>query len=144
MAKKRKCKCCGRVFEPKDKEDRFCSAVCRTTGLFVSGGGDTTKPGAAASKKDEPPKAVVPKVKAGDERFARVRAMFELPPSERYAISRTFTKEETEYARRMAKRQLAEDERIRREISWDLYEDAEGEMADDAGTVSEDSDDGTT
>lgn len=142
MAKKRKCKCCGRVFEPKDKDEKFCSMVCRTTGLFVGGGGDTTKPGAVKVEKEEP-KAASPRIKAGDERFARVREMFNLPPSERYAISKTFTKEEVEYARRIAKRQLAEEERIRREISWESDDDSETMGSYDGGVLSEDSDDGT-
>ena len=143
MAKKRKCKCCGGAFTPKDKDDRFCSAVCRTTGLFVGGGGDTTKPGKAVeASKEEAPKPVV-RVRAGDERFARVRAMFQLPIKERWAVSRTFSKEEAEYARRMARRMLAEDERLTRETSWDGEVEEEVSAALLDSIMSGDSDDGT-
>lgn len=143
MAKKRKCKCCGRAFTPKDKDDRFCSAVCRTTGLFVGGGGDTTKPGKAVeASKAEAPKPVA-RVRAGDERFARVRAMFQLPVKERWAVSRTFSKEETEYARRMARRMLAEDDRLSREVSWEGGDEEEMSPALLDSIGSGDSDDST-
>lgn len=143
MAKKRKCKCCGRSFTPKSKEDRFCSAVCRTTGLFVGGGGDTTKPGKAVdTSKEESPKPMV-RVKTGDDRFARVRAMFQLPASERWAVSKTFTKEEADYARRIARRMLAEEARLTKEVSWEGGDEEEVSPVLLDSVLSGDSDDGT-
>ena len=143
MAKKRKCKCCGRTFTPKEKADRFCSDVCRTTGLFVGGGGDTTKPGKVAeTSKAEAPKPTE-RVKGMDERYARVRAMFQLPVGERWAVAKTFTKEESEYARRIARRMLAEEDRLTREVSWDVGEEEEVPVQLIESIEAADSDDGT-
>jgi hypothetical protein len=44
MSGKKRCKNCGQLFDPKGPGDFFCSSLCRTTGKFVGGGGDTTKP----------------------------------------------------------------------------------------------------
>ena len=117
--KKRRCKTCGCSFVPKDRGERFCSPVCKTAGLFLGGGGDTSKPGSTAfSENADKTKVAQKRIKSDDEKFAKVRAMFQLPVSERYEIAKDFTKEEADYARRIARRMMAEDDRISREISW--------------------------
>ena len=89
----RKCKKCGRRFESKGTGDCFCSELCRMTGFFIGGGGDTSKPG-VAQPAEVIPKQMPVRVKKDDERFARVRLMFEKPPSERWEIAKDFTEEE--------------------------------------------------
>ena len=127
----RKCKKCGRRFESKGPGDSFCSDLCRMTGFFMCGGGDTTKPGVPQ------PAAVIPppkplRVKKDDERFARVRQMFEKPAAERWAIAKDFTEEEHAYAKRLAKRQMMEEVRFMREWTWDGFAD-EADDADSGG-----------
>ena len=137
MAKTRKCKTCGRLFEPKGANDKFCSALCRTAGCFVGGGGDTSKPvspeqrklnekkraangGASSPSPEETTKRMRP------EKFPRVLQMFELPIEKRYAIASTFTPEEAEYARKLAKRKLQEEMRFDQMCSWDGMEETVG------------------
>lgn len=135
---KRKCKSCGRIFESKKAGDWFCSPLCKATGFFVGGGGDTCKPGGA-----KPPAAPHPKpirVKKDDERFNRVREMFDLPSSERWKIAKNFTEEEHAYAKRLERRRLMEESRIFREWDWDA--DSEEEAGVEEGMLGE-SDDGS-
>ena len=120
---KRKCKKCGRTFESSGTGDLFCSALCRMTGFFVGGGGDTSKPGVAKRADETPPKPV--RVRKDDERFARVRHMFTLPPSERWAVAKDFSEEERAYAKRMARKILMDDDRFTREWDWGAGDDEE-------------------
>ena len=140
---KRKCKKCGRRFESKGAGDYFCSDLCRMTGFFMGGGGDTSKPGVAQ------PSAVIPthkpiRVKKDDERFARVRLMFEKPPAERWAIAKNFTEEERSYAKHLARRQMMEEIRFTREWAWEGNgDDGDVEVfSESSGSLGE-SDDGT-
>lgn len=126
---KRKCRKCGNRFNSKGPGDYYCSEICRLAGFFVGGGGDTSKPGVASPTQVIPePKPVRPK--KDDARFARVRAMFDKPPRERWAIAKDFTEEEAAYARRIAKRMMYEESRFMRDIMWDVP--AEG---DDGGSA---------
>lgn len=136
MALKRRCKVCGRMFEAATANEAYCGGVCRATGLFMGGGGDTTKPmseerrkelerakrksgEAAVSSQRKGGEEVGKRVRGGLERFPRVAEMFRLPVSERARISATFTSEEAECARRVVKKMLME-ERLMDEIcSWD-------------------------
>ena len=138
---KRKCKTCGRQFIPTKAGEQFCSMLCRTTGLFVGGGGDTRKPG--ATSKQVVPEAKPIRVRAGDEKYERVRKLFTLPQSERWELAKTFTEDEQNYSRRLARRQLAEEDRLTREWTWDSDDDVEdiGDVADDGSFG--DSDDGS-
>lgn len=143
---------CGRPFVPKGKDDLFCSSICRTTGCFVGGGGDTSKPvspemrkamekkqKAGSSPKSEKPR----KVRNGAEKYPRVHYMFTLPVSERAAVSSQFTPEETEYSRRLARKMLLEERRLDEEIEWDAASDDSGTYDGiDGGSLGE-SDDGT-
>lgn len=143
MGKVRKCKKCGRAFEPKDSSDVFCSQICRMTGFFVGGGGDTSKPGTVKQPTNKPKGGAAPaRVNNGDEKFARVREMLKLSPLERWNIAKDFTAEEQAYCRRLARRLLMEENRIERETSWNLDE-TEDSSYGDADEPSGDSDDGT-
>lgn len=124
---KRKCKKCGNRFDSKGPGDYYCSEICRLTGFFVGGGGDTTKPG-VVSPIQKPPVPTPIRPKKDDAKFARVRAMFEMPPSERWAIAKDFTEEERSYARRIARRMMYEESRFVRDVLWAMP--AEG---DDGG-----------
>lgn len=146
---------CGRPFVPSGNDDQFCSSLCRTTGCFVGGGGDTRKPitpemkklmekkrQLASSQPAEKPK----KVRNGAEKFPRVHYMFTLPVSERLAVSSQFTPEEAEYSRRLARKMLMEERRIDEAIEWDsATEDREVSGSYDglAGGSLGESDDGT-
>lgn len=155
-SRKRKCKNCGQLFVPKGAGDFFCSSLCRSTGKFLGGGGDTSKPMSAEQRKEmirrgktipapnpepEPPK----RVRNGEMKFPRVMKMFSLPLNKRWAIAKHFTAEERDFARRMAKRQLMEERKMDSYIDWDGdYDhsdgwDSEGAIFDTLG----DSDDGT-
>ena len=154
MARRRKCKTCGNSFEPKGPEDQFCSALCRTTGCFVGGGGDTSKPispemrkvmekkKSASSPKPEKPR----KIRNGAEKYPRVHYMFTLPVGERLAVSSQFTSEEAEYSRRLARKMLMEERRLDDEIEWDSSSDEKEASTSyeglDGGRLGE-SDDGT-
>ena len=138
----RKCKKCGRRFESKGPNDVFCSELCRMTGFFVGGGGDTTKPGVAQTSTVIPnPKPM--RIKKDDERFARVRLMFEKPVSERWAIAKDFTEEEHAYARRLAKRQMMEEVRFMREWTWDNYSEEGNDSGEGGESNIGESDDGS-
>ena len=126
--KKRKCKNCGQLFVPASAGDFFCSSLCRATGKFVGGGGDTSKPlnyeqrralerkGKAIPKPaEEKPK----KIRNGVEKFPRVVKMFSLPLSERWKVAKSFTEEEREFSRRLAKRMMAEERKMETFIDWD-------------------------
>ena len=136
---KRKCKSCGRTFDSKGAGDFFCSPLCRATGFFVGGGGDTSKPGVAKPVRSIPQQKPV-RVRKDDEKFAKVRRMFDLPPAERWKIAKDFTEEEHAYAKRLERRRLMEEDRIFREGDWNADSDEEAET--DEGTLGE-SDDGS-
>ena len=151
--KQRKCKCCGALFTPKGAGDCFCSGLCRTSSLFVSGGGDTSKPMSPerkkalekAGKKAEAAsqKKVVKRYKAdAAARFPRVVEMLSIPKEHRWKVAKNFTEEEREYARSLAQKELAEERRFVEIASWDGAGDETeeyGEVGEDIG----DSDDGT-
>ena len=142
-SKKRKCRNCGQLFDPKGPGDFFCSSLCRTTGKFLGGGGDTTKPMSAEQRKDmirrgkaiptsgqEPPKPR--KIRNGSIKFPRVMEMFSQPLNKRWAIAKHFTPQEQDFARRMAKRQLMEERKMDSFIDWDGgYYESELDSADD-------------
>lgn len=134
----RKCKSCGRKFNSKGAGDVYCSSLCRATGFFVGGGGDTTKPGTNAPAKDIHPAPKAAKPKRTSEKFDRVRKMFDLPPSERWELAKDFTEDERAYAKRLERRRFVEEDRIFREWSWDSDEDD----ICDGGAIGE-SDDGS-
>lgn len=151
---KRKCKNCGRLFDPKGPGDLFCSSLCRVTGKFVGGGGDTSKPLSYEQRKalekkglsiPKPVEEKPRKIRNGGEKFPRVVQMFSLPIEQRWELSRTFSPAEQEFCRRMAKRLLMEERKMDALIDWD----GEAEAAEPAsyeglsgGTLGE-SDDGT-
>lgn len=138
---KRKCKRCGRQFESRGAGDCFCSPICRMTGFFIGGGGDTSKPGVSQPQAIPQEKPV--RVRKDDERYARVRLMFAKPPSERWEIAKDFTDDERAYARRIAKRMMMEEARFAREWVWDGGSGgAEDSPFDEGGTLGE-SDDGS-
>lgn len=152
--KSRKCKTCGRPFVPKGADDRYCSPVCRATGCFVGGGGDQTKPMSQEMKKamerkgieSSPVEAKPKKVRGGAEKFPRVHQMFDLPIGQRWELAKTFTKEEAEYSRRLARKRLQDEWKIDRIIDWDgMPEEGEslGSYEGIAGGRLGDSDDGT-
>mgnify|MGYP003289507523 CR=1 FL=1 len=140
---KRKCKRCGRQFDSKGPGDYFCSPLCKMTGFFMGGGGDTSKPGVAKPAEVIPaPKPV--RIKKDDEKYARVRKMFTLPAKERWELAKTFSEEERAYARRLAKRSLMEEDRLTREWDWNngSSEETEEDVIYDSGLLGE-SDDGS-
>ena len=149
----RKCKTCGRPFSPKGADDRFCSPICRATGCFVAGGGDQTKPMSYEQRKalekkgrlpTSPTEAKPRKVRGGPERFPRVHQMFALPIEERWALASTFTKDEAEYSRRLAKKMLQDEWRLDDMIDWDSEaEPGLGNYEGIAGGSLGESDDGT-
>lgn len=140
---------------PKAADDRYCSDVCRATGCFVSGGGDQTKPMSQEMKKAaekrlrlQPPceERKPFNVRNGKEQFPRVHRMFDLPVSERWALARTFTKEEAEYSRRLAKKMMMEERKMDYAIDFDddSEEDEHSRSYDGiSGGRIGDSDDGT-
>lgn len=115
MAKWKKCKSCGRNFIPKEEGEEYCSALCQTTGHFLAGGGDRTKPKGemprkrrqrlcaleAAETKPHLPK----KYELTEEQKRKVESMFLLPTGERWSIAKTFTPEEHEYANKLGKQE---------------------------------------
>ena len=121
----------------------------------MAGGGDQTKPISQEmrkilekkGKKPSSPDSPKPKkVRGGPEKFPRVHRMFTLPMDERWRLASTFTKEEMEYSRRLAKRKLQEEWKMDDILDWD----GEGEDKDWSGqqepTIRNqlgDSDDGT-
>ena len=153
MGKTRRCKTCGRSFEPKGADDHFCSPLCRTTGCFVGGGGDTSKPmsremqramerkaASSPSLKEEKPR----KIRNGAEKFPRVHQMLELPIERRWELTKQFTAEEREYCRRVMKRMLMEERRIESIVDWDSEsEPGLGSYEGIAGGSLGESDDGT-
>lgn len=144
MKGQKKCKKCGRTFVPKEKGQVFCSVLCEKTGFFVGGGGDTSKPGVTASPKPKEEKVYHERAKSGDEKYSRVREMFELPIEERWKLAQTFTPEEYAYARRLGMRQLKESDRIDKEWDWN-YSDVDDTDAGEPESIAwvEDSDDGS-
>lgn len=145
-AKQRRCKTCGRPFTVEGRSDGFCSDLCRTTGLFLNGGGDTSKPSPYKKASHAiPRKARAAHNQGGAEKFPRVLQMLSLPPGERWSIAKTFTEEEQAYAARLAKRALMEEKRMSVECSWDDGEDAPelGRERGLAGGSIGDSDDGS-
>ncbi|MGN0130714.1 MAG: hypothetical protein ACI4CE_07500 [Methanomethylophilus alvi] len=152
--KKRKCRNCGQMFVPKGTGDAFCSSLCRLTGKFVGGGGDTSKPLSYEQRKalekkglpiPKPNEKKPKKIRNGGEKFPRVVKMFSLPMSQRWELAKTFTAEEREFSRRMEKRLLMEERKMASFIDWDGdSEPAERGSYDGivGGTLGE-SDDGT-
>lgn len=152
--RKRKCRVCGQLFVPKSPGEPYCSSLCRTTGKFLGGGGDTTKPlnyeqRKALEKKGlpipKPAEAKPKKIRNGREKFPRVVQMFALPVGERWAVAKTFSPEEREFGKRYAKRMLMEERKMDAFIEWDGDEEpAEAACYDgmSGGTLGE-SDDGT-
>ena len=147
MSEKRKCRNCGRLFDPKGKDELFCSSLCRTTGLFVGGGGDTSKPSAdGTSKKGVESKKIrqhkeshkVNK-RGSDSKFPRVKELFELPLEKRWNFAKTFSEDEMAYARRIASRMLNEDRLIDELCLWEI---PDSETVDDGENYG-DSDDGS-
>ena len=114
---KRKCKKCGRRFETDGTGDGFYSQLCRMTGFFIGGGGDTSKPGSARKAPAQEAK-FSPSPKKCGEKFERVLLMFDKPPSERWEIAKNFTEEERAYAKRIARRKMMEEVRFTREWEW--------------------------
>ena len=137
----RKCKKCGRRFEHKGAGDGFCSDLCRMTGFFVGGGGDTSKPGVKSRSGEAAPSQSPCRAKKGEDQFQNVRNMFELPESERWTIARSFTDEERAYARRIAKRMLMAEDRFVREWSWTDAETSEEGFCDLEEEASEEGED---
>jgi hypothetical protein len=121
----------------------------------VSGGGDQTKPMSQEMKKALERKGVAlpsqkeptPKrVRGGPERFPRVHYMYNLPMEKRWEVAKTFSKEETEYSRRLAKKMLQDEWRIDDMVTWDgcfEEDDSPGSYEGITGGSLGDSDDGT-
>lgn len=136
MGKMKICRNCGRRYEPTNGDELFCSPLCRITGLFRAGGGDTTKPVSEERRKEMAKKGTavsspkvekVPRIRTEVEKYPRVMEMFRLPQGERWRLAKEFTPEEKAYAKRLAKRDLAEERRIDQICSWDGAAD-EGEV----------------
>lgn len=104
-----KCKTCGNLFDPKGPNDRYCSSLCRTAGCFIGGGGDTRKPNSEITVQKSLKQRRT--VKTTKSEYPRVLAMMELPPKDRWMVSKDFTEEERVFARRLAKKSLL-DERV--------------------------------
>lgn len=138
---KRKCKRCGRRFESKGPGDCFCSPICRMTGFFIGGGGDTSKPGVPQAHVIPQPKPV--RVRKDDERYARVRQMFAMPAGERWGIAKDFTADERAYAKRISRRMMMEEVRFTREWTWDGGSDDADDSPFDGGGMLGESDDGS-
>lgn len=137
---KRKCKTCGTLFEPKNEGDRYCSSLCRTTGLFVGGGGDTSKPNSTYVPKKMPVKRKA--VKSSGTDFPRVREMMKLPPAERWSISKDFTEEEWSFARRLARKTMMDERVVSMIAEWDGEDTGEDSGETSADNLGE-SDDGS-
>ena len=146
--KKKKCQSCGRLFDPKDEGDIYCSALCRTTALFVGGGGDQRKPFAegtpkkvieAAKAAEKKPQPKISK-RGSDTKFPRVKKLFDIPIDNRWEYARTFSPDEMAYARRLASRMLNEERMIDELSTWE--KPGESEVAPDEGMLGE-SDDGS-
>ena len=151
-SKQKKCKNCGRMFVAKEKGEVYCSTLCKATGCFVGGGGDTSKPLNYEQRRllekrggdEQKPMAGSPK-KVGGEKFPRVLKMFSLPSEERWELAKTFTEEERKYAQRVAKRMLIEEKKMAMDVEWEGETPGEGVWQGGfGGDVSVgDSDDGT-
>lgn len=130
---KKVCKGCGRMFETETANEVYCSSLCRTTGKFMGGGGDTKKPippemrslykkkareagvgGKALGKR---------KIRNGEEKYPRVVEMFNLPQDQRWALAKTFSEEEHEYMVRKAKKLILEEKKLDAMCSWEEPED---------------------
>ena len=70
---------------------------------------------AAAARRAER----MPRVKGEAAKYPRVAEMFSLPVARRWELAKDFTVEEAAYARRLAKRALAEERRLDEICSWD-------------------------
>ena len=156
MSGKKRCKNCGQLFDPKGPGDFFCSSLCRTTGKFVGGGGDTTKPMSEEQRKEMirrgkliPQKILFAlhfedEIRNGGEKYPRVAEMFRLPLEKRWELAKTFTAEEQEYCRRVMKRMLMEERKISSIVDWDSEaEPGLGSYEGIAGGMLGESDDGT-
>lgn len=149
MKKDRKCRNCGRTFQPKEPGDVFCSSLCRATGKFMGGGGDTSKPMNPEQKRAMERKGKRITAEEGEEKGAKaalkyphVVRMFDLPMDKRWAVAKKFTPEEAAYARRIMKRKLIEERKLSMCCDWCGEEwETEGGNAD--GDSLGDSDDGT-
>ena len=132
-----RCKNCGRLFEPTRVGDTYCSALCRTTALFVGGGGDQTKPIAEGASRKERESAEARQRKqhtskrGSDTKYPRVKQLFELPISERWKLASTFTEDEMSYARRIASRKMNEDRFVDEISSWGTGKEEE-QLTDDS------------
>lgn len=134
MEKKRRCKVCGRPFVGAGE---FCSEICKTTGVFVGGGGDTSKPNSTIKVVKVKPQ----KIGISEEQKEKVRAVFDLPLEERWNKIKVLSPEERAYAKRVAYKMLKEEQMIESLTDWDIGESSEGEeeTSEDIG----DSDDGS-
>ena len=133
MGKKRRCANCGRMFVPKGAGDVFCSSLCKTTGKFVGGGGDTTKPLNEEQRKaleKKRAKGLLPpspkvvelpprKIRNGNLKYPRVVEMFSLPLEKRWETAKGFTPEEREFSRRMMRRMLSAEKKLDAVMDWD-------------------------
>ena len=146
MSGKKRCKNCGQLFDPKGPGDFFCSSLCRTTGKFVGGGGDTTKPMSEEQRKEmiRRGKLIPQKTEPKPRKIRNGAEMFRRPLSKRWELARTFTAEEQEYCRRVMKRMLMEERKISSIVDWDSEaEPGLGSYEGIAGGMLGESDDGT-
>lgn len=121
----------------------------------MAGGGDQTKPMNKETKKavdknvcssSSKTQERAKKMRGGADKFPRVHLMFSLPMSDRWRLAKDFTKEEAEYARRLARKMLQDEWRIDDIIDWDGEDDEHQSLGSYAGIVGGrlgDSDDGT-
>jgi len=142
---KRKCRNCGRLFDSRNENEQYCSVLCRTTALFVGGGGDQRKPaGDMGSKKYKPEtsKASDKKVckRGSDSKYPRVKELFTIPIEKRWEVAKTFNPDEMAYARRLANRMLNEEKMIDELSTWE--KSGESEVLPEESTLGE-SDDGS-
>lgn len=134
MVKKKKCKVCGRPFVGTGD---YCSEICKTTGVFVGGGGDTTKPNSTIKVEKTKPQ----KIGITEEQKEKVQAVYQLPIEERWNKIKVMLPEERAYAKRVAYKMLKEEQLIESLSDWDVGESSDGEeeTSEDIG----DSDDGS-
>lgn len=120
-----KCKTCGNLFEPKNANDKYCSALCGKAGCFLNGGGDTSKPNPEGKpRKNIKPEEKKPrKIVSGE--YPRVLKMLELPIDRRWEIAKMFTSEERAYAKRLARKHMMEERIVECISDWDHGEERE-------------------
>lgn len=120
MEKKKKCKVCGGSFVGAGE---YCSDICKTTGVFVGGGGDTSKPNSTVKIV----KSKVQRIGLSEEQKEKVREVFQLPIEERWGRLRKMSHEEQAFGKRISFKMLKEEQKIESMTDWEIGETTSGE-----------------